>query len=139
MIGTWKWNVFFGSLALVFTFLISLLNNVLMTAIIRSLYGFVVIFIVTFIIRWMLGTLAGINLFSVSDSNSSDVGGELSGTSIDLQTPDDVDSLNDLLKNQLVKAETDAGFAPLQPPKLVSKEKLDYESLANSLRQLSED
>lgn len=138
MIGTWRWNVIFGSFTLVFTFLISLSNNVLLTALIRSLYGFVVVFVITYVIRWMLGTLAGLNMYSEQDS-ASNPDTESTGTSIDLLTPDDFGSLNDLLKNQLMNNNAEPSFSPLQPPKLVSKEKLDSESLANSLRQLSED
>lgn len=123
---------------MVFTFLISLSNNVIMTALIRSLYGFVVVFAITYVIRWMLGTLAGINMYTeqnhIQASNE-----EITGTSIDFQTPDDLGALNDLLKNQLMRSDTEPDFSPLQPPKLVSKDKLDTESLANSLRQLSED
>jgi hypothetical protein len=138
MTGTWRWNLIFGSLTLVFTFLISLSNNVLNTALIRSLYGFVVVFVITYVIRWMLGTLAGINMYSEQDTISAP-DSEPTGTSIDLLTPDDLGSLNDLLKNQLMNTDAESSFSPLEPPKLVSKEKIDSESLANSLRQLSED
>lgn len=138
MMGTWRWNLTIGSFAMVFTFLLSLSNNVLTTAFIRSLYGFVLLFLITYVIRWMLGTLAGINQFSTQDKfNSSD--NDTINSSIDFLTPDDSGSLNDLLKNQMMKTETDISFSPLKPPKLVSKEKLDSESLANSLRQMSED
>ncbi|MEX2415238.1 MAG: hypothetical protein WD424_03765 [Paenibacillaceae bacterium] len=123
---------------MVFTFLISLTNNVLTTALIRSLYGFVIVFAITYVIRWMLGTLAGINTYSEQENNNS-TEGESTGTSIDLLTPEDLGSLNDLLKSQLMSTDAERSFSPLQPPKLVSKEKLDSESLANSLRQLSED
>lgn len=138
MIGTWRWNVIFGTLTMFLTFLLSLTNNVLTTALVRSLYGFVVLFVLTYVIRWMLGTLAGINQYSELDKQSSEEI-ESSNSNIDLQTPDDMDSLNDLLKNQLMGADAKPTFSPLQPPKLVSKDKLDSESLANSLRQLSED
>ena len=123
---------------MVFTFLLSLMNNVLETAIVRSLYGFVVLFILSYVIRWMLGTLAGIKQYSEqAQRNINDI--ETPSSNIDIQTPDDLDSLNDLLKNQLMGADAKQVFSPLQPPKLVSKDKLDSESLANSLRQLSED
>jgi hypothetical protein len=138
MIGTWRWNAIIGGLTLVITFLISLSNNVLMTALIRSLYGFVVVFAITYIIRWMLGTLAGINMYKEHDHTQAS-NEESSGTSINFETPDDLGALNDLLKNQLMRTDAEPDFSPLQPPKLVSKEKLDSESLANSLRQLSED
>jgi hypothetical protein len=138
MIGTWRWNAIIGSLTLVFTFLISLSNNVLMTALIRSLYGFVVVFAITYVIRWMLGTLAGINMYTEQDHIQAS-NEQSTGTSIDFQTPDDHSALNDLLKDQLMKIDVESDFSPLQPPKLISKEKLDSESLANSLRQLSED
>lgn len=109
-----------------------------MTALIRSLYGFIIVFVITYVIRWMLGTLAGINVYSEQDNNNTPEN-EARGTSIDLLTPDDLGSLNELLKNQLMSTDAEPSFSPLQPPKLVSKEKLDSESLANSLRQLSED
>jgi hypothetical protein len=137
MIGTWRWNAILGSLTLIFTFLISMSNNVLTTALIRSLYGFVVVFTITYVIRWMLGTLAGINMFAEQDRLNID-NEEVAGSNIDFQTPDDLGTLNDLLKNQL-RSDAEPDFSPLQPPKLVTKEKLDSESLANSLRQLSED
>lgn len=137
MIGTWRWNALIGSITLMFTFLISLSNNELMTALVRSLYGFVVVFTITFVIRWMLGTLAGMNIYAKQDHLNT-TNEDTSGSSIDFQTPDDLGTLNDLLKNQMrIDAEPD--FSPLHPPKLVSKEKLDSESLANSLRQMSED
>mgnify|MGYP000247652724 FL=1 len=137
MVGTWRWNLIFSCLTLVFTFLISLSNNVPLTALTRSLYGFVIVFVITYVIRWTLGTVAGINTYSEQDYSGNNI--DETGTTINIQTPDDLDSLNDLLKSQLINSEAEHGFSPLQPPKLVSKEKLDSESLANSLRQLSED
>src|SRR5690554_6128148 len=114
MLGTWRWNAVTGSLSLVFTFLISLSNNVPMTALIRSLYGFIVVFAITYVIRWMLGTLAGINMYSAKDfSEVSDA--ESAGASIDYQTPDEFNTLNDLLKNQL-RTDVKSDFSPLEPP-----------------------
>lgn len=137
MVGTWRWNVVLGSFTLIFTFLVSMSNNVLTTALVRCVYGFVVVFVITYVIRWMLGTLAGMNRFTEkAHFHTTD---ELAGTSIDLVTPDDDSSINNLLKDQLMNTDVELNFSSLQPPKLVSKDKLDSESLANSLRQLSED
>ena len=97
MIGTWRWNAIFGTLTMVLTFLLSLTNDVPTTALNRSLYGFVVLFVLTYVIRWMLGTLAGMNQYSEQDKLRHH--DELLNSNIDLQTPDDLDSLNNLLKS----------------------------------------
>ena len=140
MIGNWKWNVYVATVAMGITFLTSLANNEWSTSFYRSLYGFIIVFVSVYVVRFLFGTIAGINQFSngtLSEPNSDSI--RETGQSIDLETPDDENLLQELLKNQTLNEQAGDTFIPLQPQKLVSTEKVDPELLVGALRQMSEE
>jgi uncharacterized membrane protein len=51
MVGNWKFNVFFGLVALVFTLLFSLPNNTWQTTIFRGSIGFFIFYILAYLVR----------------------------------------------------------------------------------------
>jgi hypothetical protein len=51
MVGNWKFNFFFGLVALVFTLLFSLPNNTWQTTIFRGLIGFFIFYILAYLVR----------------------------------------------------------------------------------------
>lgn len=138
MIGTWKWNVWSAAIVAVITFMLSISANFLVTAAWRALYAFVIVFAVMYVFRWLFGTAAGLKQFESGTLAAEGAGS--TGTAVDLSTPQDED-LNELLKEQLAQQSPEAAatqFEPLELPKLASKDKLDPELLAESLRHMSE-
>ncbi|TNJ64317.1 hypothetical protein FE784_21240 [Paenibacillus hemerocallicola] len=135
MIGSIRWNILFGTVGFLLTFLMSVGSNFIVRALLNSAYSFLILFAVVFALRWILGTLVGLK--GVSDPvghAAEDVGNAVNET-----TPDDQDQLNDLLKNQLKGPESTEPFVPLQPKKLASVPDADPEQLAQALRQLKEE
>jgi len=143
MIGSWKWNVYVGIMAMLTTLLISAMNNEWLTSLFRSSYAFIIVFAAMYVIRFVLGTIAGLNDFTNFDAHtmieSSNHSTNQTGSSVNLSTPSDDLLVAELLKEQLNADQNVDGFTPLQPQKLVSKEKLDPEMLAQSLRHMSEE
>lgn len=141
MIGTWRWNAWVGALTLLITLFVSKGNNEWLTSLVRSLYGFIIVFAAMYPVRYVLGTFAGLKQFihpETAVQTQADGGQEEPvGTSVDLTTPDEDDFMSGIGKQAPDQPQSDA-FTPLQPRKLVTKEKLDPELLAQSLRQMSE-
>ncbi|MGO4498715.1 hypothetical protein AB4114_22810 [Paenibacillus sp. 2RAB27] len=142
MIGTIRINLIVALLAGIFTFALSIGNNLFLSSCIKAGYSFLILFVVTFGFRWVLGLLIG-PVSSLEDSllenSSSGV-----GQNLDLSTPDEDEETRQLLKsnhtNQTKDAQSnDMQFSPLNPPKLVTKNNLDPEQLAGALRRMSED
>ena len=118
--------------------MLSISANFLVTAVWRSAYAFVIVFAVIYVFRWLFGTAAGLKQFEAGELAPG--AADVAGAAVDLSTPQDED-LNDLLKAQLAEQSPDAPakqFEPLELPKLASKDKLDPELLAESLRHMSE-
>ncbi|WNR46668.1 hypothetical protein [Paenibacillus roseipurpureus] len=144
MIGSIRINVIIASLACLFTFALSIGNNLFLTSCLKALYSFLILFIVTFGFRWVLGFLLGTfpmpenGAHPGTDENSSSV-----GQTLDLITPDEDDVTREMMKSQMAnnqaQSATDMQFSPLNPPKLVTKNNLDPEQLAGALRRMSED
>lgn len=134
MIGSIRWNILFGTVGFLLTFLMSIGSNFLVRALLNSAYSFLIMFAVVFALRWILGTLVGLK--AVSDP--VELAAEDVGNAVNETTPDDQDQLNDLLKNQLKGPESAEPFVPLQPKKLASVPDADPEQLAQALRQLKE-
>jgi hypothetical protein len=131
MIGSIIWNLATGMSGAALIFIVSYGHNPLQTAGMRSLYSFIILFLVTFAVRWLLGLAAegqaGARTAADTPRGASDIseGGGESGTgqTVDLVTPPDD---NDLL------------FTPLAPPKLASVKTTDAEQIAKTLRHMSE-
>ncbi|NOU68478.1 hypothetical protein GC096_31090 [Paenibacillus sp. LMG 31461] len=142
MIGTIRINLIVALLAGIFTFALSIGNNLFLSSCIKAGYSFLILFVVTFGFRWVLGLLIG-PVSSLEDSllenSSSGV-----GQNLDLSTPDEDEETRQLMKSNLTNQTKDAQsndmqFSPLNPPKLVTKNNLDPEQLAGALRRMSED
>jgi hypothetical protein len=144
MIGTIRINWIVALLAGIFTFLLSIGNNLFLTTCLRSLYSFVIVFVIAFGFRFLLGAFAGTDFFAPLHTEQSDSSESHLGSNLDLATPDDEEATRQILKNhidspgQLLDAD-DLPFSPLNPPKLITKNNLDPEQLAGALRRMSED
>lgn len=136
MKGNLRFNLVFGVIGLVLTLLFSLMNNNLfMTSLIRAVVSFAAWFALAFVLRWAW-TIASAPQ-AESEFNDWKAEDAQTGTRLDLTTPDESDELNELLKPKTdPPQEGDAGFTPLNPPKLVSKK--DPEELAKAVRHLTE-
>lgn len=138
MIGTIRWNFILGAIGFMLTFLISFPHNLFLTTVVRSFYCFVLLFMVCFLFRWMLGTLVGMNSFTFE--RKADHMDDHKGSSINVTTPDEEDSLNDLLRQPIRSDDQDVpDFAPLSPRKLTSQLPEDPEELAKAVRHLTEE
>ncbi|MBD0380333.1 hypothetical protein [Paenibacillus sedimenti] len=141
MIGTIRINVIVAALAGIFTFALSIGNNVFLTTCLRSFYSFLILFVLTFGFRWVLGFMMGLehangNLLEDSTNNAV-------GQNLDVITPDEDAATHEMLKANMNPHHADIAkeseFSPLNPPKLVTKNNLDPEQLAGALRRMSED
>lgn len=134
MIGTFRWNLFAGTVGLIGTFLMSISRNVLGTALIQSFYSFIFLFLFTFLIRWILGILVHTSSAQASmPLHKGEQSDSHIGKSIDYSTPDA--SPLPLAGSE----EEDSGFAPLNPPKLTTKVDQDPEELVKALRRMTEE
>ncbi|SFL45816.1 hypothetical protein SAMN03159341_106160 [Paenibacillus sp. 1_12] len=137
MIGTIRWNLLLGAISFVVTLSTSLINNIWSTALIRSCYSFVLLFLLVFLVRWILGSFAGIHKITEIDEAADDN----KGTALDMTTPDEDESLNQLLKDSRDSHshEGENGFAPLNPPKLSRKVNMETGDMVQALRQMSDE
>ena len=142
MIGTIRINLIVASLACMFTFALSISNNLFLSSCIKSGYSFLILFVVTFGFRWVLGLLIG-SVSSLEDSSQGDSSSAV-GQNLDLSTPDEDEETRQMMKSNHTNNTNDlhlneVQFSPLNPPKLVTKNNLDPEQLAGALRRMSED
>jgi hypothetical protein len=142
MIGTIRINLIVASLACIFTFALSIGNNLFLSSCIKSGYSFLILFVVTFGFRWVLGLLIG-SVPSLEDSSHENSSSSV-GQNLDLFTPDEDEETREMMKsnqtnNNKDKLSNEMQFSPLNPPKLVTKNNLDPEQLAGALRRMSED
>jgi hypothetical protein len=143
MIGTIRINFIVAGLAGLFTFGLSIGNNLLLTSCLKCMYSFVILFILTFGFRWVLGLMIGAE-HAASHSQDANMTPDSSvGQTLDLTTPEEDEETRELLKanlgNNHAPSSADMQFSPLNPPKLVTKNNLDPEQLAGALRRMSED
>ena len=139
MIGKIHWNLIIGLVAMSLTFIFSIKNNLFLTSLIRSSYSFSFAFGLGFFLRWILGTVVGIKNMNFEEHSTSNNSLSDIGNNLDLTTPDEDEALHRLIKENLEQKDGEVDFLPLNPPKLVSKEKIDPEDLAKVLRHLSEE
>ncbi|KRE83165.1 hypothetical protein ASG89_13680 [Paenibacillus sp. Soil766] len=139
MIGTIRINLIVALLAGIFTFTLSIGNNLFLSSCIKAGYCFLILFVLTFGFRWVLGLLIG-PVSSLEDSSLVNSSSEV-GQNLDLSTPDEDEETRQLMKSNHTKDahSNDMQFSPLNPPKLVTKNNLDPEQLAGALRRMSED
>lgn len=134
MIGNLLINLLFGLTGFILTFFVTYGNNLLGTSLIRSLFGFVVWFMLAFLLRWVLGSIVK----ESSPQEEFDVTDEELGGKLDISAPSEDEELLNLLKQKPGQdSEDSGGFTPLTPPKLVSLK--DPEELAKAVRHLKEE
>lgn len=135
LFGSLRINLWSGVVGSILTFVLSVGSNLLTTSLIRGLIAFVFWFLLAFVLRWTLGVVARPDLGNAQSRASSQVDGV--GKNLDLTTPDENENLNDLLKPKPEQTDVgDNGFAPLNPPKLVSNK--NPEELAKAVRHLTD-
>ncbi|MCL6603066.1 MAG: hypothetical protein K6T94_09350 [Paenibacillus sp.] len=138
MIGNILFNVLFGLIGFVLTFLVTVGNNLLMTSLIRGVLGFSVWFVLAFVLRWVLGFIFKESPSPQNLQLSVDGNNETLGSTLDVVTPNEDEELKNLLKPQAgQESGSELGFKPLQPPKLVTLK--DPEELAKAVRHLKEE
>jgi flagellar biosynthesis/type III secretory pathway M-ring protein FliF/YscJ len=135
MVGTWRWNVWFGAFGALLTFVFSLSSNLLSTTLIRCSYAFLAFLVVAFGLRYVVG----VALHPSADGTSLKLAEER-GAKLDLVTPED-DDLQIRMKEQWADGKNDAnsGFQPLKPQRLVSLDDSDPEELAKAIRSLTDE
>jgi NhaP-type Na+/H+ and K+/H+ antiporter len=128
MIGSIRWNLALGIFGFFLTFILSILNNIFITAFMNGLYSGIILFLVAFIVRWFFGivfqTAAAVNHI---------------GNKFDLITPDESDEIHQLLRKESDTPIEQSEFEPLNPPKLVTKRNVGPEEMVKALRHMSED
>ncbi|MCD9023386.1 hypothetical protein [Cohnella silvisoli] len=137
MIGSWRLNVGFGAFGALLTFLFSLSNNPIGTTLKNSLYAFIAFAAIALVIRLVLGQL-------LNPANKIDAASALEkdrGAVLDITTPDEGDSLSELMKEQWAdgKGEPIKGFQPLQPKRLVSLDNPNPEEVVQAIRRLTDE
>jgi len=133
MIGTMRWNLTIGLAGTIFTFLFSASNNPLETTLLRSFYTFLILFVIGFAIRFLLGAV-GVNSLQSRHVDEE----QYIGSRFDMTTPEEPDSLQHAIKENIHTNNEKEQFAPLQPPRLVTKKEMPAEEMAQAIRQLSE-
>ncbi|MDB5052064.1 MAG: hypothetical protein JWM44_114 [Bacilli bacterium] len=129
MIGTIRWNIVIGGFSFIFTFMLSFANNVFSTALVRSFLSGLILFFIIFLFRWIMGTIIFPSSIIENDM----------GKKIDFVTPDESIEIHQLMRTDSETAADEPSFAPLNPPKLVSKHNMDPEEMVKALRHMSED
>lgn len=138
MIGSIRWNFIIGALAFIFTFVLSMSQNIWLTTVIRSFYSFAILFVLVFLCRFLLGTFAGLSHLSAQEQEAEEAEGK--GTAVDAVTPDQDEELREILKSVVDPKEASAAdFSPLNPPKLRVKEQPSSEELAQAVRRMSDE
>jgi hypothetical protein len=131
MIGSWRWNAGFGGFGAALTLLFSLVNNPIVTSLLRSFYAFVAFALLAFVLGLLLP----------SAHSHADELPEERGAVLDLVTPDEDGDLNRLMKEQWAdgKESPISGFQPLQPKRLVSLDDPDPEQVVQAIRRLTDE
>jgi hypothetical protein len=128
MIGNWKWNLSIALASGLLTLVLSWPKNPALTTAIRSLAAFVILYAV----RWLWG-------IALRTDNRME-NGPAAGQNVDLTTPaDDNDLLQEMIANPNGGEPGADEFVPLQPEKLVSRDKLNPEQMTRAVRRMSED
>lgn len=159
MIGSIIWNIVIGAGAGLLSFALALMNdNLLLTATIRGVISFGILFVMTFLFRWLLALV----MMDVQVSGPDDEADAAEiGRHIDIETPDEDIELPDPAsvkagesdqperKKQAEQpgqqADPAVFFQAFQPPRITLKEEererpaIDPETAAQVVRRLTED
>ncbi|WP_337098878.1 hypothetical protein [Paenibacillus sp. YIM B09110] len=146
MLGTWRWNVGLGFVGTVLTVAFSLGANPPGVVLLRSVYAFIAFFVLAYAVRAVFAIILKPPALIGEPSESAEAAGSLTGGQLDLQTPNESDDLNELLKKQMrednstvgaQKQEAVSAFQPLNPPQLLSTKNSQPEELAKAIRHLT--
>lgn len=132
MIGNIKWNFIIALCGVLFTFLLSINNNLLTTSLIRCLYAFVFLFLMGFALRFLLAIIVSGRLFSEKTEEGSEQ--EQKGVHIDLSTPTEQSDAHQ--QSDLSQAKEES-FVPLNPQNL-AKVKPNTEETVAAIRHLND-
>ena len=104
MIGSWMWNGVAGSFGCVIAFVGSFINNPLITSLERAVYGFVVAFVLMFGVRWFIGSFLGVHSGGEQDEYAAPSSHEYSSSAsaYEAETPDELESLRRLIRDNIV-------------------------------------
>jgi hypothetical protein len=130
MIGKWTWNLYTALGGAVLTFLFAIQNNLVTTSILRSIYAFVCFFVLTYVVRFLLGTAAGLREM---DEPDEDAGRSGVGGTIDLTTPPEGG-----LPSEAAAAEEEDAFKPLTAKQLPNIPSTDPMKVAAAVRKMSD-
>ncbi|CAM3142669.1 hypothetical protein PALU110988_04665 [Paenibacillus lupini] len=141
MVGNWRWNVGLGIIGAVLTLLFSIGKNPLSVMLMRSMYAFIAFVAIAFVMRIALAFILTPPVMHQEETAQEDG----KGTQLDLQTPDESEDLNQLLRSQLdsnhtqeaEQSEQSKQFKPLTPPQLVSTQNKEPEELAKAIRHMT--
>ncbi|MFC5401961.1 hypothetical protein [Cohnella soli] len=141
---SWRFILGFGAFGALLTFMFSLPNNPFGTTLARSLYAFLAFTAIAVVVGFVLPQAirpAAPGLEKNAEPASEPAG---RGTNVDVSTPDEGDSLTDLLKEQWAGGKTDSGnngtgFQPLQPKRLVSLDNPNPEEVVQAIRRLTDE
>ena len=134
MIGKWTWNLYAALAGMVLTFMFSIPNNLVTTSLLRSVYAFICFFALGFVVRFLLGTAAGLR--QLEQNGPSDAPNGV-GERINLSTPEEGG-----LPLTAMSAESDHAedaFKPLVPKPLKSTADIDPEKVTAAVRKMSEE
>ncbi|WP_068774649.1 hypothetical protein [Paenibacillus sp. FJAT-26967] len=137
MAGNLRWNFIVGAASFIFTFILSFSDNVWQTTMLRSFYSFVILFILTFVFRFIINLVSAIGAAPAADpaeQSGEPLEDNKVGQHLDLSTPDEA-----AIPTTDATAREEDGFAPLAPPKLVTRKQPDTEQSVRALRQMSEE
>ncbi|WP_028611013.1 hypothetical protein [Paenibacillus harenae] len=145
MLGTWRWNVVFGLIGTVLTVAFSTQNNPVPVTLLRGMYAFIAFFVLAYAARAVLAYILRPPAAFAPEHAAQEEG---RGTQLDMQTPEETDDLNELLKSQLQDgamaqpssgkpAKDAAEFRPLSPPQLLSAKNKQPEELVKAIRHLT--
>ena len=135
-----RWNVVLGGIGFFLTLLFSMAHNPWLTTMVRSLYSFIILFLVAFLLRWLLRSIAGLKQVNEPSASPEQGKADVRGQHFDQVTPEDhpLPHQKSADDEQLDSKRQD-NFAPLQPPKLMSKSKADAEEVVKAVRHWSEE
>ncbi|MGO4347996.1 hypothetical protein BK120_19445 [Paenibacillus sp. FSL A5-0031] len=143
MFGTWRWNVVFGIFGTVLTVAFSIGNNPITVMLLRSMYAFIAFFVLAYGVRAILAYI--LQPPALIGSEIEDEEGK--GSQLDLQTPDESEDINQLLKSQIkdgagkqpIETQKDdaSDFRPLNPPQLLNTKNTQPEELVKAIRHLT--
>ena len=142
MAGKMTINWIFGGIGFALTLIVSFSHNVFTTSLIRSCIASVIWFCLAYVIRWVMG-LAQADSSPQKLSTDLTPDNDIRGSLVDLTTPDEGDSISELLKPsefaQRGEHQGTSVFEPLNPPRLVKTTDRDPEELARAVRHLTEE